>query len=200
MNDESTEATADSDANIEALKYVKKLLAAGNLKYAKDLGAGWGGEALGKGLAAMTIEGNWITGALRADYPNLKYRVAELPAGPTGKGTLHFTNCWGIAADSPNQAAALKLVEQLTSKGNQLAFSKAFGPMPSVKSAASEWKSANPVLVPFLSAADYAKGVPAGKGTADVVAELNSKLETLATSDPQAILGAAQKNLEALAR
>nr|WP_120521064.1 extracellular solute-binding protein [Arthrobacter celericrescens] len=200
MNDESTEATADSDANIKALDYVKDLLAAGDLKYAKDLGAGWGGEAFGKGLAAMTIEGNWITGALRADYPNVKYKVAELPAGPAGKGTLQFTNCWGIAADSPNQAAALKLVEQLTSKGEQLAFSKAFGPMPSVKSAAPEWKSANPALVPFLAAADYAKGVPAGKGSADVVTELNSKLETLVTSDPQTILGATQKNLEALAR
>jgi multiple sugar transport system substrate-binding protein len=200
MNDEGTEATADSAANVRALDYVKNQLAAGNLKYAKDLGAGWGGEAFGKGLAAMTIEGNWITGALRADYPNLKYKVAELPAGPAGKGTLQFTNCWGIAADSPNQAAALKLVEQLTSKGSQLAFSKAFGPMPSVRSAASEWKSANPALVPFLTAADYAKGVPAGKGSADVVTELNSKLETLATSDPRTILGATQKNLEALAR
>ncbi|MEB0015253.1 extracellular solute-binding protein, partial [Glaciimonas sp. Cout2] len=78
-----------------------------------------------------------------------KYTVAELPAGPAGKGTMQFTNCWGIATDSPNQAAALKLVEQLTSKDSQLAFSTAFGPMPSIKSAASDWKAANPVLVPF---------------------------------------------------
>lgn len=200
MNDESTQATADSDANIKALDYVKKLLTSGDLKYAKDLGTGWGGEAFGKGLAAMTIEGNWITGALKADYPNVKYKVAELPAGPGGKGTLQFTNCWGIAADSPNQAAALKLVEQLTGKSEQLAFSKAFGPMPSIKSAAPEWKSANPALVPFLTAADYARGVPASKGSADVVTELNSKLETLAAGDPHTILGATQKNLAALTK
>ena len=198
MNDDSTKATANSDANVKALDFVKQMLTAGDLKYAKDLGAGWGGEAFGKGLAAMTIEGNWITGAMKSDYPNIHYRIAELPAGPAGQGTLQFTNCWGIAADSPNQAAALKLVEQLTSKGDQLAFSKAFGPMPSIKSAASEWKSANPELVPFLSAADYAKGVPTAKGAADVVTDLNSKLETLATSDPKTILDATQKNLEAL--
>lgn len=198
MNDDSTKATANSDANVKALDYVKTLLNGGELKYAKDLGAGWGGEAFGKGLAAMTIEGNWITGGLKADYPNVKYTVAELPAGPAGKGTLQFTNCWGIAADSPNQAAALKLVEQLTSKSDQLAFSEAFGPMPSIKSAADEWKSANPDLVPFLSAADYAKGVPTAKGSADVVGDLNSKLESLATGDPKAILDATQKNLEAL--
>ncbi|MGN6428964.1 MAG: sugar ABC transporter substrate-binding protein [Leifsonia sp.] len=198
MNEDSTKATANSDANVQALDFVKKMLNGGELKYAKDLGAGWGGEAFGKGLAAMTIEGNWITGGLKSDFPNVKYKVAELPAGPAGQGTLQFTNCWGIAADSPNQAAALKLVEQLTSKDSQLAFSKAFGPMPSIKSAADEWKSANPDLVPFLSAADYAKGVPTAKGAADVVTDFNSKLETLKTGDPKAILDATQKNLEAL--
>lgn len=198
MNDDSTKATANSDANVKALDFVKKLLDGGELKYAKDLGAGWGGEAFGKGLAAMTIEGNWITGALKSDFPNIHYKVAELPKGPAGPGTLQFTNCWGIAADSPNQAAALKLVEKLTSKNDQLAFSKAFGPMPSITSAASEWKSANPDLVPFLSAADYAKGVPTAKGAADVVTDLNSKLESLGTGDPKAILDATQKNLEAL--
>ncbi|WP_460631212.1 sugar ABC transporter substrate-binding protein [Leifsonia lichenia] len=198
MNDDSTKATANSDANVKALDYVKTLLNDGDLKYAKDLGAGWGGEAFGKGLAAMTIEGNWITGALTSDFPNVKYKVVELPEGPAGKGTLQFTNCWGIAADSPNQAAALKLVEKLTSKDDQLAFSKAFGPMPSIKSAADDWKSANPDLVPFLTAADYAKGVPTAKGSADVVTDLNSKLESLATGDPKTILDATQKNLEAL--
>jgi multiple sugar transport system substrate-binding protein len=70
--------------------------------------------------------------------------------------------------------------------------------MPSIKSAASEWKANNPALVPFLTAAGYAKGVPAAKGASDVVTDLNSKLETLKTSDPQVILDATQTNLEAL--
>ena len=198
MNDDSSKAIANSDANVTALTEVKKMLNDGTLKYAKDLGAGWGGEAFGKGLAAMTIEGNWITGGMQADYPDVKYKVVELPKGPAGQGTLQFTNCWGIAADSPNQAAALKLVEKLTSASDQLAFSKAFGPMPSIQSAASDWKAANPELVPFLNAADYAKGVPTAKGSADVVSDFNAKLESLATSDPKTILDATQKNLEAL--
>src|SRR5690606_40176759 len=61
--------------------------------YPADVGAGWGGEAFGTGAAAMTIEGNWIVGALRNDFPDTPYRVVELPAGPAGKGTLQFTNC-----------------------------------------------------------------------------------------------------------
>lgn len=198
MNADSTEATANSEANVTALTEVKKLLDDGGLKYAKDLGAGWGGEAFGKGMAAMTIEGNWITGAMQNDFPDVNFQVAELPAGPGGKGTLQFTNCWGIAADSPNQEAALELVEHLTSTESQLAFSEAFGPMPSIKSAADAWSEANPELVPFLAGADYAKGVPTAQGAADVVTDFNSKLETLATSDPKEILDSVQENLEAL--
>jgi multiple sugar transport system substrate-binding protein len=200
MNATSTKATADSAANVTALTYVKKLLNENVLKFAKDLGQGDGGQALGSGKAAMTIEGNWVQGELSSDYPNVKYTVVPLPSGPAGQGTLQFSNCWGIAADSPNQAAALKLVEQLTTKSDQLAFSKAFGVLPSIQSAASEWKSENPKLVPFLDGATYAKGVPTAKGSADVVTDLNARLLTLASSDPKTILDATQKNLEALTK
>ncbi|MGY4857692.1 sugar ABC transporter substrate-binding protein [Cryobacterium sp. AP23] len=198
MNEDSTEATANSAENVEGLEYAQTLLNDGSMKYATELGAGWGGEAFGKQLSAMTIEGNWITGAMTNDFPDVNYTVAELPEGPAGKGTLQFTNCWGIAADSPNQAAALDLVEQLTSKDAQLTFSTDFGPMPSIQSAAEEWKSANPTLVPFLAGADYAKGVPNVQGAADVVSDLNAQLESLKTGDAKTILDSTQKNLEAL--
>ena len=200
MNADSTQATANSPENVAALTEVKKMLNNGTLKYAKDLGAGWGGEAFGKGLAAMTIEGNWIVGSQQSDYPKLKYTVVPLPAGPKGQGTLQFSNCWGIAADSPDQADALKLVQQLTSTQDQVAFSKAFGVMPSIRSAADQWKTDNPKLVPFIDAAGYAEGPPTVKGGADVVSDLNAKLATLAKSDPQKILDATQKNLQALTK
>lgn len=198
MNDDSSQATADSAANVAALTYLKKLLDGGELKFAADLGAGWGGEAFGTQKAAMTVEGNWITGALASDYPGVKYRVVELPAGPAGHGTLQFSTCWGIAADSPNQKAALDLVEHLTSTDQQLAFSTAFGVMPSIQSAAGAWSTANPSLVPFLKGADYAKGVATAKGAAAVVTDFNGMLGTLATGDPATILATTQKNLEAL--
>ncbi|WP_460571698.1 sugar ABC transporter substrate-binding protein [Humibacter soli] len=198
MNADSTKATANSQANVDALTYLKKLLNEGVMKTAKDLGEGDGGQALGSGKAAMTVEGNWVQGELSSDFPNVKYAVVQLPAGQAGTGTLQFTNCWGISADSPNQKAALALVEQLTTKQDQLAFSKAFGVMPSIKSAASEWKSENPAAAAFLDGAAYAKGVPTAKGSADVVTNLDSQLESLKTSDPKTILDQTQKNLQAL--
>lgn len=196
-NEDSTEATANSEENVEALTFVQKMLTDGTLKFVKDVGAGWGGEAFGKGLAAMTIEGNWITGAMTNDFPDVKYTIAELPEGPAGKGTMVFSNCWGIATDSPNQEAALELIQELTSAENQLAFSEAFGPMPSIQSAAEDWKAANPTLVPFLNGAEYAKGVPTIQGANDVITDLNSKIEGLKTGDPKAILDSAQSNIEA---
>lgn len=198
LNADQTEATVDTAENLAGLEYVKSLLASGSAKFSSELGAGWGGEAFGKGQAAMTIEGNWIGGGLKADYPDIKYRVAELPAGPAGQGTLQFSNCWGIAADSPNKEAALALVEQLTSTEQQLAFSEAFGVMPSVESAAEEWKSANPDSVAFLDGVEYAGSVPTLAGSADVIKDFNSQLEALSTGDAKAILTSTQSNLDAV--
>ncbi|WP_065570127.1 extracellular solute-binding protein [Microbacterium oleivorans] len=197
VSEDGATAVADSQENADALAYVKEHLADGTFAYAADVGAGWGGEAFGKQLGAMTIEGNWITGAL-GDYPDVDPLVVELPAGPAGKGTLQFTNCWGMAADSPNQEAALSLVEYLTTAEQQLAFSKAFGPMPSVQSAAEQWTTDNPDLEAFLSGADYAQGVPTNDGVSDVFTDFNAQLATLKDGDPAAILKSVQSNLEAI--
>lgn len=198
VTEDNSEAVANSSENVDALTYVQENLTAGDFAYAADVGAGWGGEAFGKQLSAMTIEGNWITGGLSTDYPDVEYIVAELPEGPAGKGTLQFTNCWGMAADSPNQTGALELIEFLTSTDQQLAFSEAFGPMPSVESAAQAWTEENPELEAFLTGADYAQGIPTLKGFSDVVSDFNAQLETLENTSPESILGIVEGNLEAL--
>ena len=86
ISKDGKQATADTPENLQALQYVKTLLTSGYARYPKQLDAGWAGEAFGKGKAAMTIEGNWIKGALKNDFPNVKYTVAALPAGPKGQG------------------------------------------------------------------------------------------------------------------
>ena len=190
-------AIADSEHNVKALDFIKKNLDNGNFAFAADVGAGWGGEAFGKELAAMVVEGNWITGAMENDFPDVSYTVVELPADEQ-KGTLQFTNCWGIATDSPNQQGALELVEYLTSTEQQLAFSKAFGVMPSIRSAADEWKVENPEMAAFIDGADYAQFIPPVEGIAEVISDFNAQLETLKTADSEAILQTVQNNLEPL--
>src|SRR5690606_24967803 len=101
-------------------------------------------------------------------------------------------------ADSPNQQGALELIEFLTSAEQQLAFSAAFGPMPSVQSAADQWRQDNPEPAAFLDGAEYAHGVPTNKGTSEVLSDFNAQLEALDTGDPAAILDSVQANLEAI--
>jgi multiple sugar transport system substrate-binding protein len=146
----------------------------------------------------MTIEGNWIAGAMTNDFPDVDYKVVELPAGPAGPATLQYTNCWGIAAESDNIDGSVSLVEHLTSAEQQMAFAEAFGVMPSVEEVAGEWKQQYPDLAPFIDSADFAANLPAQEGSADVISELNAQLATLKDKDPQQILDSVQKNMEAV--
>jgi multiple sugar transport system substrate-binding protein len=194
---DGTTAVVDSPENVEALQFVKDQMAAGSFSYSSDLGAGWGGEAFGKGLAAMVIEGNWIQGAMTNDFPDVNYVVAELPEGPGGKGTIQYTNCWGMAALSDNIPGATSLVEFLTSPESQLAAAEAFGVMPSVASAAEDWKVAFPELAAFIDGAAYAINLPSGPGTGDVITDFNSQLATLSATEPATILASVQQSLQA---
>jgi multiple sugar transport system substrate-binding protein len=191
-------AIADSPENAEALGLVQQMLKDGVLAFPSSIDSGWGGEAFGTGRAAMTIEGNWIVGALRNDFPDVPYQVVELPAGPAGPGTLQFTNCWGVAADSPNQTAALDLVEFLTATDQQAAFADAFGVMPSVQSAAEDFRTAYPEMSAFLDSAEFAVGMPTAQGANDVIGDFNGQIEGLADADIAAMLASVQTNLQAL--
>ena len=153
VNKDGSKVTADTPENLAGLTEIKKMMAAGSLKFMTDTNpaAGWGGEALGKGAAAMTIEGNWIRGALTKDFPNIKSKVVELPAGPAGKGTLLFSNCWGIAAKSAHQGQAVDLVKSLTSVDQQMAFAKAFGVMPSTEEGAKKFAATYPADAAFAA-------------------------------------------------
>jgi len=197
VDGEAGEATATEPSNVEALEYVQGLLDSGSAVLAPDVDAGWGGEAFGTQKAAMTIEGNWIRGAMNNDYPDVDYTVAELPEGPAGKGTLLFTQCWGISADSGDQEAAVSLVEALTSPEQQLVNAEAFGVMPSRESAQADYVEQFPEDAPFIAGGDYGQGPVTLPGLGPVLADLDSQLEQIATADATEILESFQKNAEA---
>ncbi|MDT0214896.1 extracellular solute-binding protein [Rothia sp. ARF10] len=196
VNEDGTEVTADSPENLAGLTQAQKLLKSGAMKYAKEVDSGWGGEALGKGVAAMTIEGNWIRGALTNDFPDIKAKVVELPEGPAGKGTLLFSNCWGIAAKSKSQAAAVDLVKTLTSTTQQMAFAKAFGVMPSTKEGAEQYTQQFPDDAAFAAGGEYGQGPVNAPGFDPVMSAFNTDLEQLKSKDPKTILATLQKNGE----
>ncbi|MCU1441297.1 MAG: transporter substrate-binding protein [Rhodoglobus sp.] len=188
--------TADSPENLAGLQYVQKLHDAGVLKWPSEISAGWGGEALGAGKAAMVIEGPWIKG-IQGDFPDTKYAAYELPEGPGGKSTFTFTNCWGIPAGSETRDAAVNLVEFLTSDDQQLAFGDAFGVLPSTESAAATYAEQHPENASFVAGNDYAVSPVNFAGSATVISDFNAQLESLAGGDAKAILESLQTNLQA---
>lgn len=198
MNDDNTEPTANSPEVIEGLEFVQGMLQDGSAAYATDVGAGWGGEAFGTGAAAMTIEGNWIKGAMENDYPDVDYQVVEMPEGPAGPGTLTFTQCWGVAADSDNQDAAVDLVTYLTTPEQQMAFADAFGVMPSRQAAAEDFASTYPEDEAFIAGGDYAQGPINVAGVTDVIGDLNSQLEGLENGNVQQIAESFDTNMQAV--
>lgn len=200
MNADQTKFTFDSPQNLQALQFVQKMAKEGVLKFPKQVGAGWGGEALGKGKAAMTIEGNWLVGAMKSDYPTVKYEVVPMPKGPSGKqGTLSFTNCWGIAAKSRNQKAAVDFVNFLTTPQQQVTFANTIGVMPSRQSAKAQFVADNPKQKAFIEEANYAMPQVSTVGFAEVQAQFDSQIINLgSSSDPKSMLAQLQKNAAAL--
>jgi multiple sugar transport system substrate-binding protein len=80
-----------------------------------DVGAGWDGEAFGKGLVAMTFEGGWMIPYMSSTFPDIKYGIAPLPSAPNGqRSNLVYTNGWGAFASTKHPDAAWKLISFLT--------------------------------------------------------------------------------------
>lgn len=179
-NDDVSQMTMTDPKMRTALDYVTKLHADGYAATPAELGVGWGGEALGKGKAAMTIEGNWIVGAMKTDFPDVKYAVAELPTGPAGKATMSFSVCYGVAAASKHKDAAIDLVTFLVSPEQQLLFTKDFPVMPSRASLADKWLAEKKELQAFVTGASYARKSVFVPGFPTVIDTLTDGIQGLA--------------------
>jgi multiple sugar transport system substrate-binding protein len=191
-------ATVNSAANQKAFNFVKSMISAGSMKLTNQIGAGWGGEGFGKKECAMTIEGNWIAGAMKADYPTVGYKVVELPAGPAGKGTLQYDGGWGLAAASKDKADAMSLITYLTQTKVEMGNAKAFGVMPSVKADEKEWKALYPQWAAFLDGASYSRSIPTVPDIATVLGDFNQQLQGLPNGSPGPILSRVNSELQAI--
>ncbi len=135
--DENGEFIFDSEETLTAIEYYLSFATEGIGGTPSSVDSGWGGEAFGKGRAAMAMEGNWVIQFLLDNYPELNWGVAELPAGPAGKATMAFTVCYGVAKDNDYPEESWALVNYLTNEaGAARVATSSFGPMPTRPSAA----------------------------------------------------------------
>ena len=203
MNKAGTKFTFNSPQNIAALKYVQSLAKRGVLAFPPQQSAGWAGEAFGLGKAAMATEGNWIIGAMSATYPKINWEAVPMPAGPTGtKGTLTFTNCWGIANQTKNSAAAVNFVKYLTSAAQEMRFAVAFGVLPARIVVANAYAKKNPSVAAFVQGAKYAMSQVSTVGFPTVQSAFDNQVLSLATgsANPVTMLNQLQTNAQALLR
>ena len=120
---------------------------------AANVGAGWEGEAFGKGNVAMIMSGPWCLGFLKGSYPNV-YKtmgVVELPKGEK-KASMIYTVSWSINKQTKNRAAALEALKFLTTDGQKIFVAKA-GVLGSNKTVAKG--DTDPIKLPFYRAAEY---------------------------------------------
>jgi len=104
---------ADTAAFRNAVNFYVGLIKDGLAATPDAIGAGWCGEAFGKGKVAIAFEGNWMLGYLKDTFPDLHYTLAPMPKGKT-RGNLAFTVSYSMAKDSKNKAAAWTLLSYLT--------------------------------------------------------------------------------------
>ena len=167
-------------ASLEGLRFIEQMFTEGWATTPAELDAGWSGEAFGQERAAMTIEGNWIIGAMNAEFPDINYATAPLPEGPGGNPSYVFTVCYGVAADGGNVDQATDLAAYLTSADALIEYTRDFPVIPSRESVREEWIDANPGTEAYLDGADDAIGWQFPAGFQPALDEINSVLQGVA--------------------
>ncbi len=114
-----TTATLDTPEVKEMAAMQLEMFQEGSLQRPSDLGAGWCGEAIGKELAGMTLEGGWMVNYMRTEYPDVEWRAVLLPQGPANRADVIFTNAIGVNAFTQYPRAAAAFAIFVTGRENQ---------------------------------------------------------------------------------
>jgi multiple sugar transport system substrate-binding protein len=169
-----------AEESLEGIRFIERMFTEGWATTPAELDAGWSGEAFGQQRAAMTIEGNWIIGAMSGEFPDVEYEAVALPMGPADNTAYAFTVCYGVAADGGDVDAAASLANYLTSTEAMLEFTLDFPVIPSRESARADWVAANPGTEAYLDAADDAISWQFPSGFTPALDEINSVLQGMA--------------------
>jgi multiple sugar transport system substrate-binding protein len=123
-SDDYKTATLDTPEIKQAAQFVYDMYDEGSLVQASDVGASWCGEAIGKELVGMTLEGGWMSNFMRQNYPDVDWKVSLIPQGPKGRADVMFTNAIGVNAATKYPKAAAAFVIFVTGPENQAEITK----------------------------------------------------------------------------
>jgi multiple sugar transport system substrate-binding protein len=180
VTDESfSQVTLDQDPAKQALDFYYGLYTDGLSATPADVGAQWPGDAFAQGLASIIFEGNWMFPFLKDNAPDKEYGIAELPAGPGGKGTPAFTNSYSIFKGSKNPEAAWTLVNYLTGPEGMATWTSLGLAMPARPGLSEDWLAQYPDRKPYLDSGEYATAVQYGPGGQKFNDDANAVLQSL---------------------
>ena len=100
-------------------QYVFDMYDEGSLVQASDVGASWCGEAIGKKLVGLTLEGGWMVNFMRQNYPDQNWKSVLVPKGPKTRADVIFTNAIGVNASTKYPKAAAAFTIFVTGRENQ---------------------------------------------------------------------------------
>jgi multiple sugar transport system substrate-binding protein len=112
-------ATINTPQFTEMAQLNLDMITEGSLVQPSDVGASWCGEAIGKELVGMTLEGGWMVNFMRTTYPDVTWSTQLLPKGPVTRADIIFTNAIGINASTKYPMAAADFLFYVTSSVNQ---------------------------------------------------------------------------------
>ena len=142
---------------LDAINFYVGLSKKGVATIPSELSAKWNGECFGTKKCAMVISSGWLIPEMRANYGDVDWDVAELPAGKQ-KATVVFTNAYVIPKESDHKKTAWQLIEYLTNPEALAAVAKqglALPPSRSVAKALGLYD--DPVKRVFLQSAEFAR-------------------------------------------
>ncbi|MBC8448104.1 MAG: ABC transporter substrate-binding protein [Chloroflexi bacterium] len=191
-NADFTEALFNSPEAVASLEYWYGLYEDDIGAWPSDIGAGWCGEAIGKELTAMALEGGWMVNYMNTDFADVEYKIVEIPKGPAGGGDLLFTNSFGAKADTKYPNAAALLVFYLTGEENLEALLKTGFALPTQKSLLDHaWFAEHPNETAIAQGgAKYGRVFYYGPETGEVLDRMGKALERvfLGEQSPKAAL------------
>lgn len=117
MNASMTKMTLNTAQALKGFTFYVDLYRSGVAQQPTQVGATWGGQALGMGRAAMTLEGAWAVPYLQQTYPKTPFAIAQLPKGPANNMSLDFPTAWAITKDSKHAQLAWEVIKYLTGAG-----------------------------------------------------------------------------------
>ncbi|WP_460907506.1 ABC transporter substrate-binding protein [Spirosoma areae] len=142
---------------LEAMEYYVGLYKKGVASIPSELSAKWNGECFGNKKCAMVISAGWLIPELQANYKDIDWAVAELPAGKK-KATVVFTNAYVMPKESSHKKEGWQMIDYLTSTEGLTSMTKQGLALPPRRSVAEAMGLYNdPVKRVFLQSAEFAR-------------------------------------------